>query len=224
MGTHLVHSEILVINPTSSPAIGHKVGAGVDDIGRKNPSARIIVETMTAGPAGIKTQQDIDDAARLVLDRVRRHPDGIAVVACFADPGVAAVRGHFPAARILGCGEQAIREASRGGRRYGILSLSPGAAVRHRLMARILGVEACYLGSVPLSDNPMDASWHPGIAPLLQSAASLKTMGAAAIVIGCAGMGAFRDPLARAIGLPVIDPLESAVTQALRIGNATTAM
>ena len=39
--------------------------------------------------------------------------------------------------------------------------------------------------------------------------------GAGAIVMGCAGMARHRQPLEQALGIPVIDPTQAAVTMAL---------
>jgi allantoin racemase len=39
--------------------------------------------------------------------------------------------------------------------------------------------------------------------------------GAGAIVMGCAGMARHRKPLEQALGIPVIDPTQAAVTMAL---------
>jgi len=39
--------------------------------------------------------------------------------------------------------------------------------------------------------------------------------GAQAIVMGCAGMARHRRPLEEALGIPVIDPTQAAVTMAL---------
>ena len=39
--------------------------------------------------------------------------------------------------------------------------------------------------------------------------------GAACIVMGCAGMAAHRRPLERALGIPVIDPVQAAVVMAV---------
>jgi Asp/Glu/hydantoin racemase len=39
--------------------------------------------------------------------------------------------------------------------------------------------------------------------------------GAGAIVMGCAGMARHRRPLEQALGIPVIDPSQAAVTMAL---------
>jgi allantoin racemase len=48
--------------------------------------------------------------------------------------------------------------------------------------------------------------------------------GANAIVMGCAGMARHRKPLEDALGIPVIDPTQAAVTMALgvvQLGRAT---
>jgi allantoin racemase len=41
--------------------------------------------------------------------------------------------------------------------------------------------------------------------------------GAEAVVMGCAGMARHRHPLEEALGIPVIDPTQAAVTMALGV-------
>ncbi|MBT6087834.1 MAG: Asp/Glu racemase, partial [Rhodospirillaceae bacterium] len=39
--------------------------------------------------------------------------------------------------------------------------------------------------------------------------------GASSIILGCAGMARHREPLEAEIGMPVIDPVQAAVTMAI---------
>jgi allantoin racemase len=60
------------------------------------------------------------------------------------------------------------------------------------------------------------ASGEGTLAKMIEVGRALKEEdGAGAIVMGCAGMARHRRPLEQALGIPVIDPTQAAVTMAL---------
>ena len=60
------------------------------------------------------------------------------------------------------------------------------------------------------------ASGEGTLAKMIEVGRALKEEdGSAAIVMGCAGMARHRKPLEQALGIPVIDPTQAAVTMAL---------
>ncbi len=60
------------------------------------------------------------------------------------------------------------------------------------------------------------ASGDGTLARMITIGRELKDLdGAAAIVMGCAGMARHRKPLEDALGIPVIDPTQAAVTMAI---------
>jgi allantoin racemase len=59
------------------------------------------------------------------------------------------------------------------------------------------------------------ASGEGTLTKMIEVGRALKNDGAGAIVMGCAGMARHRKPLEQALGIPVIDPTQSAVTMAL---------
>ena len=60
------------------------------------------------------------------------------------------------------------------------------------------------------------ASGEGTLAKMITVVRALKNEdGAGAIVMGCAGMARHRKPLEDALGIPVIDPTQAAVTMAL---------
>jgi Asp/Glu/hydantoin racemase len=60
------------------------------------------------------------------------------------------------------------------------------------------------------------ASGEGTLAKMIEVGRALKEEdGSAAIVMGCAGIARHRGPLEQALGIPVIDPTQAAVTMAL---------
>jgi Asp/Glu/hydantoin racemase len=49
----------------------------------------------------------------------------------------------------------------------------------------------------------------------------LSTHGADVIIMGCAGMSRFKQPLEQVLGVPVIDPTYAATTMAIGLLRAT---
>ena len=77
-------------------------------------------------------------------------------------------------------------------------------------MARLAGERALDLRVHLLAEE--SRTWER----LLQVGRSLKDRdGADVLILGCAGMARYRRRLSAALGLPVIDPTQAAVTMAL---------
>jgi allantoin racemase len=71
-------------------------------------------------------------------------------------------------------------------------------------------------------ERPLDmsvaetASGEGTLAKMIEVGRALKEQdGAGAVIMGCAGMARLRRPLEDALGIPVIDPTQAAVTMAL---------
>jgi allantoin racemase len=80
-----------------------------------------------------------------------------------------------------------------------------------------MGVVDRLAGERPLEMSVAEtASGEGTLAKMITVGRMLKDEdGAGAIVMGCAGMARHRKPLEEALGIPVIDPTQAAVTMAL---------
>jgi Asp/Glu/hydantoin racemase len=209
---------IVVVNPNSSLAVTAELDRALEALRRPaGPAIRCV--TLAEGPPGIETDEHI----RAVVAPLLRLVEGLAgealafVDACFSDPGLNELR-EATDRPVFGIAESACRRAAAAHRRFGIVSILEGSVPRHRRTLEILGLagalagdRALGLGVAALGDDAEATFAH-----LAEVGAQLRDAdGAAAIVLGCAGMAAHRARLEGMLGIPVIDPVQAAVEAAL---------
>ncbi|HKC43708.1 MAG TPA: aspartate/glutamate racemase family protein [Burkholderiales bacterium] len=214
---------ILVINPNSTVAVTAGIDRACEPL-RMAGGPRIECVTLAEGPAGIQTQRDVD-AVVAPLVRLIGELDARAaafVIACFSDPGLHSAR-EATAKPVLGIMECGILAALTLGKRFGIIAILPASIPRHRraigamgLADRLAGERAVGLNVVELADEAKTLDRMIAVARELHD-----QDGADAIVMGCAGMAQYRDRVAQAAGIPVVEPTQAAVAMAIgrvRIG------
>lgn len=208
-------NSIHVINPNSSA----HVTEGIDRaIAPMRALAQVHCHTLSAGPPGIESQAHVDGVVLPLLDWAQSLPGdaGALVVACFSDPGVAALR-EATALPVLGIAESAYLLALTMGQRFGILSLGRASIQRHRRHVAAMGITDRLAGDLPLGLGVLElAEEARTLARLIEVGTALRdTHGADVLITGCAGMAQYRRPLQEALGLPVIDPCQAAVSAAI---------
>ena len=78
------------------------------------------------------------------------------------------------------------------------------------VLDRVAGDRALGLGVADLADA--DRS----LEAMIETGRTLRDIdGANVVIMGCAGMAQYRDPLEAALGLPVVEPCQVAVAQAI---------
>lgn len=214
--------RILVINPNSS----EQVTAGIDQACeplRSNGGPIIECVTNPDGPPGIESQRHVDVVANHNVDIIAEHPGFDAfVIACYSDPGLHACR-ETTSRPVFGISESGLLTALTLGQRFGVLAILSTSIPRHlRYVAglgisdRLAGERAVGLGVVELANE--DKTFDR----LVSTGEALRDAdGADVLVMGCAGMATYRDRLAEATGLPVVEPTQAAVAMAagrLRLG------
>ncbi|RZM03531.1 MAG: Asp/Glu racemase [Variovorax sp.] len=208
---------LYVINPNSSQAVTAGIDAALAPL-RRADGPRIACVTLADGPPGVQTQHDVDRAALSVHAFARGHRGEAAgfVTACFSDPGLHLLRemGDVPA---LGISEAAALTAMTLGQRFGVVAILQGSIARHWRAWGAMGIAQRVAGEVAIGRT---------VAELADADATLDAMvaagrrlrdqhGADVLVMGCAGMAAFRAPLREATGLPVVEPTQAAVSMIL---------
>ena len=101
--------------------------------------------------------------------------------------------------------------------RVGVVALKAASIRRHLRYLRQMGLMDRLAGERPLEMSVAEtASGEGTFDRLLAVGRALRDQaGAEAIGMGCAGMARHRRPLEEALGVPVIDPTQAAVTMAL---------
>lgn len=210
---------IYVINPNSSQHVTDGIDHAVDPM-RAASTVPIEARTLAEGPAGIETQAHVDGVVGPLLAHCAKLEESASafVVACYSDPGLAALREQS-ARPVLGIAEASILTAMTMGQRFGIISILSRSIPRHMRYVGAMGVMDRLAADMPLELGVLE------LADKDRTFARLKTVGAQlrdtamadVIILGCAGMTAYRTELQDHLGLPVVEPCQAAV--ALAIGR-----
>jgi Asp/Glu/hydantoin racemase len=215
--------RLLCINPNTEPAITAKVVEAVR--GLAPAGAAIVGETGAFGARYIASRAAYSIAAHAALDAYARRADegfDAVLLACFGDPGLAALREIAP------CPVTAMAEASceLAARRAGRFSIVTGGAAWKPMLVefvaalgladRLASVRTTALTGGEISENP-----DRGVAQLAREVADCAADGAATVILGGAGLAGLTPRLAPVSPLPVIDCVEALVKVALeRVAKA----
>jgi Asp/Glu/hydantoin racemase len=214
---HQTVKPIIVINPNSTQAVTDGIDEAVEPL-RMDGGPPIECVTLDQGPPGIETQEQADAVVAPLCDLiVDREPSSSAfVIACYSDPGLQQARASTPKP-VFGIAESAMLVAMTRGARFGVISILEGSIPRHAKYVRALGLEHRLAGDRAIGLGVTElTSEHRTFARLLSVGGQLRDAdGADVLILGCAGMARYRDRLEDAVGLPVIDPTQAAVTMAI---------
>ena len=208
---------ILVVNPNSDEAVTRALSVAVEPFRAKGGPA-IECVTIAESPIGIMTQRDVEEAGLRVAALAAGRPDASAiVVACYSQPGLDLLRSETQRP-VIGMQDAGILTAMAVADRFGVIAVASGSIPRHLRHIARMGVLDRLAGEAA-PDTVLTVAECGDAAksfrPLLAVGERLKTMGAGAIVLGCAGMSPQRASLEEALGLPVIDATQAAVGLAL---------
>ena len=138
------------------------------------------------------------------------------IIACFSDPGLHAAR-EATAKPVFGIAECGLLTALTQGERFGIVAILRTSLPRHLRYVRQLGLAGRFAGDLPLGLGVVElADEGRTLERMIDIGARLRDdHGADVLVLGCAGMAGYRAALAAALGVPVVDPTQAAVTMAI---------
>jgi allantoin racemase len=208
--------RIMVINPNSNRVVTAGLAEALKPLMFDN-GPEIVCETLAEGPFGIESQADVDSVA-MPLRRLVENDTGTAafVIACYSDPGLHVCR-EATTRPVLGIAECGVLTALTRAETFGVIAIAQRSIRRHLRYLRQIGLLDRLAGERPLDMSVAEtASGEGTLAKMITVGRALKDEdGAGAIVMGCAGMARHRKALEEALGIPVIDPTQAAVTMAL---------
>jgi allantoin racemase len=209
-------SGILVINPNSTERMTREIDAACAPL--RIPGGPLIeTATLKEGPPGVESQQDVDGLVSPLVAFVRQKTSYDAfVIACYSDPGMHSVR-EVTKKPVLGIAECGILTALTLGQKFGVIAILAKSIPRHLRYMGALGVMDRLAGELPVGLGIAEmADKKKTFARMVEVGKALKDEhGANVIVMGCAGMAEHRKPLQDAIGVPVVEPTQAAVTMAI---------
>jgi len=214
--------RIRVINPNANEAATRNLDAALEPL-RFDGGPEIVCSTLAEGPFGIETQVDVESVVMPLRRFVEADNASDAfVIACYSDPGLHVCR-EGTSRPVFGIAECGVLTALARGSRFGVIAIGQRSIARHARYLRQMALIDRLAGERPLDMSVAEtASGERTLARMIEVGRALKEEdGAEAVVMGCAGMARHRAPLERALGIPVIDPTQAAVTMA--IGALVTA-
>jgi Asp/Glu/hydantoin racemase len=209
--------RILVINPNSSAHVTAAMDRALAPL-RREDGPEITCATLAEGPPGIETARHIAEVVPPMCAMIAREDNRSSafVIACFSDPGLHAAR-ETTKHPVFGIGEAGLTTALNLGERVGVIAIRPASVVRQGRMARTLGIEARFAGSIALDMGVVELADAARVTGRMREVGRRlrDERGADAIVLGCAGMAEYRAGLQAELGIPVIDPTQAAVGLAI---------
>jgi Asp/Glu/hydantoin racemase len=209
-------APIVVINPNSTEAVTAAIDRAVEPL-RMAGGPAIECLTLAEGPPGIESQAHVEQVVQPVARLVLAREDAAAfAIACFSDPGLHLAR-ETTSRPVFGIAECGLLGALTQGERFGIISILARSVPRHLRYVRQLGLAARFAGDLPIGLGVVELS-DPGKTLVRMSAIAAELRdhhGADVLVLGCAGMAQYRHQIEAAIGIPVVDPTQAAVTMAI---------
>lgn len=208
---------IYVINPNSTARVTKEIDVAVTPL-RMAGGPAIECLTLTEGPPGIQSQRDVDGLIPALLKRAAGLENEAAafVIACFSDPGMHALREQSEKP-VLGIAESGVLTALTLGQRFGIVAMLQNSIPRHLRYLGAMGMMDRFAGDLPvnltiaeMADDALTLGRMIAVGRTLRDAHHADVL-----VMGCAGMARFREPLERELGIPIVEPTQAAVTMAI---------
>ena len=224
--------RIVVIKPNSSVDVTAGIDAAMAPL-RFADGPSIDCLTLAEGPPGIECQRHVDGVIGPLCDLIEREGNSADafVVACFSDPGLHSARETTPHP-VMGISESGITTALTLGERFGIIAILPAGISRHKRYIRQMGLEGRMAGDRAIgigvtglnADGATDA-----VEERMREVGRqlIEEDGADVLIMGCAGMARYRHSLEDTLGVPVIDPSQAAVANAIaavRLGYSNSTM
>jgi Asp/Glu/hydantoin racemase len=207
--------RIRVINPNSNEAVTRGIDAALEPLRFAN-GPEIVCATLAEGPLGVESQADADSVVMPLLRLIEADNSSDAfVLACFSDPGLHACR-EGTSRPVFGIAECGVLAALARADRFGVIAIGQRSIARHQRYLRQMGLTSRFAGERPLNMSVAETASERTLDRMIEVGRRLKDDdGAGAVVMGCAGMARHRLGLEQAIGVPVIDPTQAAVTMAI---------
>jgi allantoin racemase len=208
--------RIHVINPNSNTVVTDGLAAALKPMMFAD-GPEIICTTLSEGPYGVENQLHVEQVKVPLRKLVENDQQSSAfIIACYSDPGLHVCR-EGTTRPVFGIAESGVLTALARGDRFGVIAIAQRSIRRHIRYMREMGLMERLAGERPLDMSVAEtASGEGTLLKMVSVGRDLRDKdGADVIIMGCAGMARHRKPLEDALGIPVIDPTQAAVTMAL---------
>lgn len=212
--------RILLINPNTTASVTDLVAGHVRAIA--GPGVTLVPATGRFGARYISSRAAAAIAGHAALDAFAEHGAGCDAVylACFGDPGLAALREVSPVP-VVGMADAACRAAHAGGRRFAIVT---GGVLWGPMLAEFvagLGLGDHLTGVRTVAPTGGEIAGDPEAAlGLLAAACSacVREDGAEAVILGGAALAGLAARIQPAVPAPVLCSVEAGTRAVLAAG------
>lgn len=218
--------RLLLVNPNTTASITAAIGASA--AGAARPDTVVEAVNPLDGPASIESDEDelrcvpglLAQFAAASARPAAERPDAY-VIACFGDPGLERAR-ELVDRPVLGIAQAAMHAAALAAGTFSVVTSMSATVPRGWELAKTytpsscLGVYAC---DIPVLQIDSDPTTVDPIGDLCRTA--IDNDGSRAIVLGCAAMARFAEPLRQRLGVPVIDGVVAATLLAEALAPLT---
>ena len=212
-----MNERIVVINPNSSVDVTDGIDAAMQPL-RFSDGPSIDCLTLKDGPPGIETQRHVDSVVGPLCGLIEREGNNTDafVIACFSDPGLHSAR-ETTTRPVMGISESGITTALTLGEKFGIIAILPEGITRHKRYIRQMGLEGRLAGDRAIGVGVTGLSAEEEVESRMTAVGRklIEEDGADTLIMGCAGMARYRHRLEDTLGVPVIDPSQAAVADAI---------
>ena len=212
-----MNERIVVINPNSSVDVTNGIDAAMEPL-RFSDGPSIDCLTLKDGPPGIETQRHVDSVVGPLCGLIEREGNNTDafVIACFSDPGLHSAR-ETTTRPVMGISESGITKALTLGEKFGIIAILPKGVTRHKRYIRQMGLEGRLAGDRAIGVGVTGLSAEEEVESRMTAVGRklIEEDGADTLIMGCAGMARYRHRLEDTLGVPVIDPSQAAVADAI---------
>jgi Asp/Glu/hydantoin racemase len=202
--------RILLLNPNTSPSITALVAREASRLAR--PGTELVPVTGEFGGRYIASRATYAIAAHAALDAWARHAEGADAVllACFGDPGLAALKELSPVP-VVGMVEASLAAAA--GKRFSIVTGGAAWEPMLREMAMLAGAGPRLASIRTVAPTGAEIARDPdgALAMLAESCRTCARDGAETVILGGAGLAGLAPRLRAVLDMPLIDGLEAAM-------------
>lgn len=207
--------RLLLVNPNTTASMTSAIEATAASVAR--PATVVEAVNPAFGPASIESDDDERRCVPGLLDQlsaaahrpVETRPDAY-VIACFGDPGLEEAR-KLVTEPVLGIAQAAMHAAALAAGTFSVVTSMSSTVPRGWELAKTYTPAAClgvYASDIPVLQIDSDPTTIEPIGRLCAHA--LQADGSRSIVLGCAAMARFAEPLRQQLGVPVIDGVVAA--------------
>jgi allantoin racemase len=211
--------RLLLVNPNTTASMTAAIAASAAAVAR--PDTVVEATNPTQGPPSIENENDerrcipglLAEISAASMRPPADRPDAY-VVACFGDPGLDEAR-EMVDAPVLGIAQAAMHAAALIAGPFSVVTSMSTTVPRAWELAKTytpahcVGVHAC---DIPVLRIDSDSATIDPIRALCRYA--LADDNSQSIVLGCAAMARFAEPLSVELGVPVIDGVVAATVLA----------